>query len=80
VGEWEHEPARPGRRIFSPIIRIEEIWIHSEFSASVRDTSLCGANSFDYLIELQRHAQELAARPAGWMPWNYCETRARVEV
>ncbi len=25
---------------------------------------LCGANSFDYLTELQRHAQELAANPA----------------
>jgi len=32
---------------------------------------------FDYLIELQRHARELAARPAEWMPWNYRETLAR---
>jgi hypothetical protein len=39
--------------------------------------SLCGANSFDYLIELQRHAQELAAFPAEWMPWNYRETLTR---
>jgi hypothetical protein len=35
------------------------------------------ANSFDYLIELQRHAQDLAARPTGLMPWNYRETLAR---
>jgi hypothetical protein len=35
------------------------------------------ANSFDYLIELQRHAQELAACPAKWMPWNYRETLSR---
>ena len=28
-------------------------------------------NSFDSLVELQRHALELAARPAEWMPWNY---------
>jgi hypothetical protein len=35
-------------------------------------------NSLHYLIELQRHAQNLAARPAEWMPWNYRETLARV--
>jgi hypothetical protein len=29
------------------------------------------ANSFDYLVELQRHAKELAACPTEWMPWNY---------
>jgi transposase len=33
-----------------------------------------GANSFDYLTELQRHARELAANEAAWMPWNYRET------
>jgi transposase len=39
---------------------------------------LCGANPFDYLTELQRHAQEVAANPASWMPWNYRETLAVV--
>ena len=34
-------------------------------------------HSFDYLIELQRHARELAARPEEWMPWNYRDTLAR---
>jgi hypothetical protein len=29
------------------------------------------ANPFDYLTELQRHADELAASPWLWMPWNY---------
>jgi hypothetical protein len=29
------------------------------------------ANPFDYLTELQRHADELAENPAAWMPWNY---------
>jgi hypothetical protein len=28
-------------------------------------------NSFDYLVELQRHATELRARPADWLPCNY---------
>jgi transposase len=29
------------------------------------------ANPFDYLTQLQRHPDELAARPDLWMPWNY---------
>jgi len=28
-------------------------------------------NPSDYLIDLQRHAHEVAAAPAAWMPWNY---------
>ena len=47
------------------------------FMSLIHTCQLCGANSFDYLIELQRHAQELAACPAQWMPWNYRETLAR---
>jgi hypothetical protein len=34
-------------------------------------------NSFDYLVELQRYARELAVCPTEWMPWNYRETLAR---
>jgi transposase len=47
------------------------------FMSLIHTCQLCGANSFDYLIELQRHAQELAACPAEWMPWNYRDTLAR---
>ncbi len=47
------------------------------FMSLIHTCQLCNANSFDYLIELQRHAQELAARPTEWMPWNYRETLAR---
>jgi hypothetical protein len=36
-----------------------------------------GANSFDYLTELQRHVEELAQNPSEWMPWNYRETFSR---
>ena len=32
---------------------------------------LCGANPFDYLTELQRHAEKVSAAPAAWLPWNY---------
>src|SRR3984893_4708875 len=31
----------------------------------IHTCQLCGANSFDYLTELQRHTRELAANPAG---------------
>jgi transposase len=48
------------------------------FMSLIHTCQLCGANSFDYLIQLQRHAQELAARPAEWMPWNYRDTLARI--
>lgn len=50
------------------------------YMSLIHTCQLCGVNSFDYLIELQRHAQELAAQPAGWTPWNYRETLARAGV
>jgi hypothetical protein len=43
------------------------------FMSLIHTAELCGANSFDYLTELQRHAPELGANPAAWMPWNYRE-------
>ncbi|HTP35127.1 MAG TPA: IS66 family transposase [Candidatus Acidoferrales bacterium] len=48
------------------------------FMSLIHTCQLCGANSFDYLVQLQRHARELAANPAEWMPWNYRETLARI--
>jgi transposase len=48
------------------------------FMSLIHTCQLCGANSFDYLVELQRHAHELAAHPAEWMPWNYREALARI--
>jgi hypothetical protein len=47
------------------------------FMSLIHTCQLCGANSFDYLIQLQRHAMELAAHPAEWMPWSYRDTFAR---
>ena len=41
------------------------------FMSLIYTCQLCGANPFDYLTELQRHASALAARPRDWMPWNY---------
>jgi transposase len=34
------------------------------FMSLIHTCQLCGANSFGYLTELQRHAQELATKPA----------------
>lgn len=46
------------------------------FMSLIHTCQLCDANSLEYLIELQRHAQELAAHPAEWMPWNYRDALA----
>jgi len=46
------------------------------FMTLIHTCQLCGANSFEFLTELRRHARELAAHPAEWMPWNYRETLA----
>jgi transposase len=50
------------------------------FMSLIHTCQLCGANSLDYMIALQRHAQDLTVRPAEWMPWNYRETLARFAV
>jgi transposase len=47
------------------------------FMSLIHTCELNGVNPFDYLTELQRHVQELAANPAEWMPWNYRETLTR---
>lgn len=50
------------------------------FMTLIHTCQLCGVNSFDYLTELQRHAPELTAAPAQWMPWNYRESLTRLAV
>jgi transposase len=44
------------------------------FMSLIATCELCGANPFDYLTELDRHASEAGTHPAAWMPWNYRET------
>jgi transposase len=48
------------------------------FMSLIHTCELNGANPFDYLTELQRHAEELNSNPSEWMPWNYRETLARL--
>jgi hypothetical protein len=47
------------------------------FMSLIHTCELNGANPFDYLNELQRHAGELKQNPSEWMPWNYRDTLAR---
>jgi hypothetical protein len=41
------------------------------FMSLIYSCQLNAVNPFDYLTELQRYADEVAARPQLWMPWNY---------
>ncbi len=47
------------------------------YMSLIHTCELNGANPFDYLTVLQRHAAELARNPSAWMPWNYGETLGR---
>jgi transposase len=47
------------------------------FMSLIHTCELSGANPFDYLTQLQQHADELAHNPSAWMPWNY---RAALEA
>ena len=38
------------------------------------------ANPFDYLTQLQRHADQVAASSEVWMPWNYRAALARART
>jgi transposase len=44
------------------------------FMSLIHTCELNDANPFDYLTELEIHAEELAKSPAAWMPWNYRQT------
>lgn len=44
------------------------------FMSLIYTCEFCGANPFDYMNELQRHAKALTTNPADWMPWNYRQT------
>jgi transposase len=41
------------------------------FMSLIYTCQLNAVNPFDYLTELQRHADPLAANPELWMPWNF---------
>ena len=41
------------------------------FMSIIHTCELRGVDPFDYLVELQRHAAQVAKDPPSWMPWNY---------
>jgi transposase len=43
------------------------------FMSLIYTCQLNEANPFDYLTQLQRHADQVGASPEVWMPWNYRE-------
>jgi transposase len=47
------------------------------FTSLTHTCELNAADPFDYLNQLQRHAEELKHTPSEWMPWKYRATLAR---
>ncbi len=45
------------------------------FMSLIYTCQLNEANPFDYLTQLQRHADQVAVSPELWMPWNYRAAR-----
>jgi hypothetical protein len=41
------------------------------FMSLIYTCQLNDVNPFDYLTELQQHAEQVAAYPEQWLPWNY---------
>lgn len=41
------------------------------YMSLIHTCELNGANPFDYLTQVQRHAEQVAAAPASWLPWCY---------
>jgi transposase len=41
------------------------------YMSLIHTCELNGVNPFDYLTELQRNAEQVAAVPHDWLPWNY---------
>jgi hypothetical protein len=46
------------------------------FMSLIYTCQLNSTNPFDYLTQLQRHTNPLAATPQLWLPWNYREALA----
>jgi len=49
-------------------------YIGDLFMSLIYTCNLNAINPFDYLIQLQRHSQELMQNPDQWLPWNYKDT------
>lgn len=50
------------------------------YMSLIATAKLAKADPFDYLNVLQRRAEEVAANPDEWMPWNYRQTLAPTDT
>lgn len=50
------------------------------FMSLIHTAELSGANPFDYLTQLLRHAHDLARAPSDWLPWSYRPTSLRPDI
>ena len=48
------------------------------FMSLIHTAELAHENPFDYLVALQRHHEQVAAKPAEWLPWNYKDALVRL--
>ena len=46
------------------------------FMSLIHTCELNDVNPFDYLTQVQKHAEAVASSPADWMPWTYRQTLA----
>lgn len=46
------------------------------YMSLIHTCELCRENPSDYLTQLMRHSDEVAAHPEAWMPWSYKATLA----
>ena len=44
------------------------------FMSLIHTCELGGVNPFEYLTEIERHADHVGMNPRNWLPWNYRET------
>ena len=51
-------------------------WVGDLFMSLIYACQLNQANPFDFLTQLQRHPDAIAASPQLWMPWNYRDAEA----
>lgn len=47
------------------------------FMSLIHTCELNGVDAFDYLVALQRHAEQVREQPSEWMPWTYQATRSK---
>lgn len=50
------------------------------FMSLIHTCELNKVNPFNYLTELQKHANELSSHHEGWLPWNYRDRLQRTDV